>query len=305
MAAAPVMMPKVSEARNPQRALGDAIEVPNGAPKVDIAVFTYRYAYTPPLLGLYDMHLRARRDGIDSRFVPYGSALIEHARALAIADMRPDADAILFVDDDMVPPVERSVVKKLFDLRMPIVAPLFTVRSEPVSLTVKRYRRETDSLEAVEELTSAADGKILTGDLAVGLAFTMIRREALDVILDYYLSANDWLDDNRAMFDRLRVRAENREKERESLSAYRKAEWAKNRSNQLFDRSELPNRSKLGEDISFCRKAIKAGLQISLDCRLEMAPGHAGQHAFGIWDIGTPNNRAEFFKVLAQSTEFS
>lgn len=297
MATAPLLDPKVTEARK-VAVLGDSIPTPAGTPKVDIALFTYRYASVLPILGIYDMHLRARRDGIDSRLVPYGSALIDHARALAVAEMRADADAILFVDDDMVPPIERSVVKKLMDLNVDVVAPLFTTRAEPVTLTVKKYDRETDSLRAVSELSEAADNKILTGDLAVGMAFTLIRREALQKVVEYHISARDWLDDNRPMFDRLRVRAENRETERKRVEEKRRADWRRNRSNNLFDRAYTAAGEKLGEDIAFCRRLLRAGVHISLDCRLEMAVGHAGQHAFGVWDIGTPNNRHQFGQLF-------
>lgn len=276
-----------------------AISVDQSAPKVDIAIFTYRTAKTAVLFALHEMHMEARRDGIDTRLMMYGSSLIDLSRSRAIASMRQDAEAILFVDDDMIPPPGQHVVRELLAHGKDITAPLYTTREEPVRLVVRKYDLATDTLRAVDELSSAAEGKAIEGPLAVGLAFTLIRRRAIDAILDYHLSARDWLEENRRLFDRLHVRNERREEERRRVERLRRAAWEKDRTNGLFDRVKLDDGTYLGEDISFCRRALQCGMTVTLDCRLNLAVGHSGDYAFGVWDFNTVNNHRYYAALLS------
>lgn len=280
------------------------IEVPAGAKKVDVLLFTYRMAVVPPIIALTEMVHWARKAGIDAQMKMFGNALVHEARNQALAAIRPDVDYVLFVDDDMIPP-HKDAIKALVDLDCEVVAPLFTTRSEPVSLTVKKYDADTDTFRGIESLKEATDNKVLLGPFAVGLAFTLVRRDAIEKVIEYHLSAKDWMDDNRELFDRLHVRAEYREKERARIEEYRRFLYKDDGSADLFgfatargNAEKAHKNNRLGEDISFCRKLLRCGVQIALDCRLEMAPGHVGQYAFGIWDMGTPNNREEYFRAL-------
>ena len=284
-------------------ALPPLIEVAEGAPKVDVVLLTYRVAFVPPIIALNEMVNWARRDGIDAKLQLGGSAAVHEARNEALAKTREDADFVLFVDDDMIPPDPLHAVKRLVDLDVECVAPLFTTRSEPVSLTVKKYDAQTDTLKGIESLSGAVENTILFGPFCIGMAFTLLRRDAIAKVREYHLSAQDWMDDNRPLFDRLHVRAENREKERKRVEERRRALYARERLARLFDFPELENGARPGEDVSFCRKALRCGVKIALDCRLNMAPGHVGNHAFGIWDMGTPNNRKRFYDVLRGPSE--
>jgi len=273
------------------------IPTPPGAPVVDILLLTYRMAVTPPLLALRELELRARKSGIDAQIKMSGNALVEECRAQAAAARRENYDYLLFVDDDMLPGHPDSI-KHLIELDVPVVAPLFTTRSEPVSLTVKTWDKDKDTFKGIESLKETADGKILMGPFALGLAFTLVRRDAFERVVEYHLSGQDWLDENRALMDRLHVRAENRERERERIEKERRARYAENRMAYVFDRGLQATGVRLGEDIAFFRRLLRCGFDVALDCRLEMAPGHIGHYAFGIWDMGTPNNREEFYRAL-------
>ena len=273
------------------------IAVPEGAKKVDVLLFTYRLAPAAPLMSLVEMVHWARKDGIDAQMKMYGNALVHESRNEALANVRPDADYVLFLDDDMIPPNPHAI-KHLVDLDVECVAPLFTTRSEPVSLTVKVYDAATDTLRGIESLKEATDNKVLFGPFALGMAFTLVRRDALEKVTEYHLAAKDWMDDNRELFDRLHVRAENREKERREIETYRRNLYGESRSTRLFDFCVAKPHNYLGEDISFCRKMLRSGVQVALDCRLEMAPAHVGAYAFGIWDMGSPDNKEEFFTKL-------
>jgi hypothetical protein len=306
MAAAPVLVDppqvevvtrKAPPPPDPFTVPEDLIPVPSGSPKVDIMVCTYRYNVVAPIMAIREMELRARKSGIDARLKLFGNALVEDARAQAAAARREDYDYLLFVDDDMVPGYP-DAVKYLVDLDVPVVAPLFTTRSEPVSLTVKQWDAATDSFKGIESLKEAADDKILMGPFCLGLAFTLIRRDAFEKVVEYHLSGQDWLDENRKLLDRLHVRMENRERERRNIEIERRAQYAKDRVAYVFDRNLQPFGVRPGEDIAFGRRLLRCGIDVALDCRLEMAPGHVGTYAFGIWDMGTPNNREEFYRAL-------
>lgn len=273
------------------------IEVAEAAKKVDVLLFTYRMAVVQPIVALTEMVHWARRDGLDAQMKMFGNALVHESRNQALASIRPDVDYVLMVDDDMMPS-NKHVIRDLVALDCEVVAPLFTTRSEPVSLTVKRYDEATDTFKGIESLKEATDNKILMGPFAVGMAFTLIRRDAIEKVIEYHLSAKDWLDDNRKLFDRLHVKAEYREKERSEIEKYRRDLFAKDRAARLFDFAVAHPHNYLGEDISFCRKLLRCGVQIALDCRLNMAPGHVGTYAFGPWDFGSPNNQEMFYAAL-------
>lgn len=277
------------------------IEVAADAPKIDVMMLTYRVAVTPPIMAITEMVQWARKDGIDARLHMFGGALVNVVRDGALADARPGA-SVLFVDDDMTPPHPHAI-KSLVDLNVECVAPLFTNRSEPVSLTVKKWDEATDTLKSIESLKEATDNTILMGPFCVGMAFTLIQADAIEKVREYHLSARDWLDDNRLLLDRLHVRAELREKERQRREQARRDLFQRERLARLFDFTEMPDGTRLGEDIAFCRKMLKSGVKMALDCRLEMAPGHVGTYAFGIWDMATPNNRKEFYDVLRGARE--
>lgn len=105
----------------------------------------------------------------------------------------------------------------------------------------------------------------------------------MEKVLEYHLSGKDWLDENRALFDRLKVRAENREAERIALEGERRKKWAEKRWCTVFDRSQITRLDRLGEDFTFCRRLLKAGLEVTIDTGLFI--GHVGDYSYGPWDM--------------------
>lgn len=271
------------------------IIVPEGAPKVDVMVFSYRQAPVTPLLSLFTMATYSRVKGIDVRFGWYGNALIEHARNSALSARRPGAD-VLFCDDDML--CQPYALEWLRQMDAPIVAPLFTTRMEPVGITAKHWDEKTQKFRACEMIHDIALNKAVVGYYAVGMAFTLVKAETIDRVLEHHLSGEDWLEENRLMFDRLHVRKEYRETERNRLEEIRRKRHAEGKAVAVFDRWRTDDDMKLGEDITFGRKLISLGIKTVIDTREANFVGHVGEYPYGPWDIGTTNQPSEHFSNL-------
>lgn len=273
----------------------EAIPVPAGAPKVDILLFTYRSTPFIAHSAIYAMAIHSRLKGIDVTLTPYGSALIEDSRNMATAKIRRDADFVLYCDDDMLP--RPHCLEWLMKLDAPLAAPLFTTRSEPVVITLKEW----DAAEKVFKPVGFKDGfenKALKGNFAIGMALTLIRRDCLDTVREYVLSARDWMDEHRGMMDRLHVRSENREKERQRIEAIRREAWAADYTANIFRRERTDRDDSYGEDISFGRRLMGCGIESVVDTRENNYVGHLGDYAYGPWDFGSPNNLKDFAERL-------
>lgn len=273
----------------------ESIPVPAGAPKVDILLFTYRSTPFIAHSAIYAMAIHSRLKGIDATLTPYGSALIEDSRNMATAKIRPDADFVMHCDDDMLP--RPHCLDWLMKLDAPFAAPLFTTRSEPVSITLKEW----DATDKVFKAVGFKDGfqnKALKGTFAVGMALTLMRRDCLEAVREYVLSARDWMDEHHGLMDRLHVRLETREKERKRIEAIRREAFAANGTCNIFRRERTDRDDIYGEDISLGRRLIGCGIESVVDTREANYVGHLGDYAYGPWDFGSPNNLKDFSERL-------
>lgn len=207
----------------------------------------------------------------------YGNALIHQARNKALATVRPDAYAF-FLDDDMLP--EKDALMRLLADRQPVVSALCTTRMEPVEIAAKVYDQQTDQFAPLSRVKL---NKLLVGQFGVGAAFMLMDRPTVDALIEYYMTARDWLDEHQPMFHRLHVRAERREAERVRRSDFRRARWLTEKQLRVFDYMDTDAELQLGEDITLCRKLIKLGIPVALDTSVQV--GHLGERPYGIWDV--------------------
>jgi glycosyltransferase involved in cell wall biosynthesis len=243
-----------------------------------VLVFSYRNAPTTAMLGLFRFLKHSKEAGIDVRPMFHGNALIHRSRNTSLAAVRPDADFALMVDDDMMP--EPDVLVKLLARDVPVVSAFCTTRVPPVQIAAKRYDEASDQFVP---LAALRPDTLVSGPYAVGGAFLLLRRDAIDALKEYYLSANDWLVENRRLFDRLHVRAENREKERARKETIRRANWAREKYLQVFDYPTTENELQLGEDIALSRKLLGLNIPVAIDTAVQVA--HLGEYPFGPWDL--------------------
>lgn len=71
-----------------------------------------------------------------------GASLPDVSRNMLVQHSRPDADAYLWIDDDMNVPPDGLV--RLIAHNKPVAAGLFTTRTEPVDYTHREYNPERD-----------------------------------------------------------------------------------------------------------------------------------------------------------------
>lgn len=242
-------------------------------------MFSYRSAPTSAQIALRGMIDRTRAAGHDVRDVMYGNALIHRSRNTAIAKLRPDAEYVLLVDDDMVP--AGNALLALMQHNLPVVSAACTTRVPPVEIAAKVYDAASDQFVPLDALRPNA---VLTGQFAVGAAFVLFQASVLAQLAEYYLSARDWLDESARLLNRLHVRTENREKERARKEEIRRAHFARERIIRVFDFPVNDGELQLGEDICVARKLIALGVPVALDTRVMV--GHIGEYPYGVWDLG-------------------
>ena len=132
-------------------------------------------------------------------------------------------------------------------------------------------------------LSAVKMNKLLVGQFAVGAACLLIDPPTIAALLEYNLTARDWVDENRRVFERMHVRSGMIELERARKEGLRRERWKDHRFCRVFDYGILDNELELGEDVSFSRKLIRLGIDSALDTGTVVA--HVGERPFGIWDV--------------------
>lgn len=214
-----------------------------------------------------------------------GNALVHRVRNLSLKTLRPDTDYVLFCDDDMCP--EQDALLKLLEHRVPVASALCTTRNEwPPRLAVKVYDQESRGFFQIEEVRP---GAIIKGAFGVGAAFVLVQRSILDRLIDFHLEAVDWLELNRPLFDRLHVRAENRDKERRRISALRKEHYQREQYLKVFAFSTQDNELERGEDVHFSLLLRFLGVPILIDSNVIV--GHIGSFPYSPYLMNVYNWR--------------
>jgi len=214
---------------------------------------------------------------VDLKQWNYGNALIHRARNAALAKARSDADYVAFVDDDMMP--HPDALLRLVKHQVPVVSALCTTKVPPVEIAAKVYHRESDQFVPFERVRL---DRLLSGDFAIGAAFLVINRPTIDLLMEHYLSAGDWREDNRRTFDRLHVRSAERASEQKRRAEIRRANFARERYLNVFGFALGENEMEMGEDISFSRRLMQLKVPVAIDTAVQV--GHVGEYPYSIWD---------------------
>lgn len=249
--------------------------------KIQTFVPTYRNTDTMCLQYIEQAIAKAVTDGGHTiAKYTHAGALVDVSRNNCIARyVRPDSDFVLFIDDDMKP--EPDAINKIVALNRPIVSALMTTRMEPVSLALKKWNGENPGFSNWDDYPPTS---IIEGEYAVGAAFLCIRMDALSTIVAYYLDAWDWMDWNRLMFDRLKVRSEYRQAERVRRSDLRRKNLKERGELRVFE-TEVHDGSekRLGEDLVFSWKAIQCKIPITVDPSIRVT--HTGSRDYSVEDF--------------------
>ena len=120
--------------------------------------------------------------------------------------------------------------------------------------------------------------------------FLLLSRETIEQLKEYYLSARDWLEANRRCFDRMHVRAENREKERAHKAEIRRANWDREKYLLVFDYPVGENELQFGEDVGMCWHLMQLGIPVLIDTGVIV--GHLGEYPYGPWDVRDEDEEA-------------
>ena len=218
----------------------------------------------------------------------HASAMVDVARNKCLIHVSDQCDFVLWIDDDMKP--EPDAISKIVALNRPFASALCTTRTEPVQLALKHWHRDREEFSNWEDY---APTRLIEGDYGVGAAFLCVRRDALREIVGYHLHAQDWLDWNRKMLDRLHVRAEYREKERARKEALRRKNYEQKGELRVFE-TEVHDGSekRLGEDLIFCWRALQLGIPVSVDPTIRV--GHTGHRDFYLEDYQPPKHFEKF-----------
>lgn len=231
------------------------------------------------------MALHSANEGVDvSKPDLHATSLPAHSRNQALSQIRDDADYVLWCDDDMHP--EKDALLMLLEHDADAVSALCTTRDYmPVQIAAYAYQESTDTfcpLGAYDgadlEHTFKPGVRVIKSKFGVGGAFLLVRKRLIDEAIEFHLSARDWEELHRAQFGRLKVRAENRERERQRIEAARRKMYDKGEI-YLFQHPFDPTYRVRGEDIHFSWLLLKLGYEIWIDTKPEVL--HMGSFGYG------------------------
>lgn len=248
---------------------------------VDLIVPTYRHVKSDAFHAINGMVNHSREQGHDVVMPEvYNNAYPHWARNDGLARIRKNCEAVLFCDDDMLP--QRDALCNLIAHNLPVVSALCTTRTPPVVLTVRSYDEDTGLFHRIDEVE---EGCVMVGKIGCGAAFLLVKRKILEAVRDFWLTANDWVADNRGLFTRLGVAAATIEQERARIEkercAFIRADGGKA---VIFDLFSLPNGFQVGEDLGFCRRVIQLGHKVGCDTTVQVA--HIGDYPYGPHNLG-------------------
>lgn len=254
---------------------------------VDLIVPSYRHINSNCFQALVGMVNYSREHGHDAVFSEiYNNGYPHWARNDGLARIRPDCEAVLFCDDDMVP--ETDALVRLIDDDQPIVSGLCTSRGFPVKLCISAYDEKEDLFHHIEHVD---EGALMIGKLGAGAAFMLVRREVIEAVTVQWLGAHDWLADNKAMFDRMNVSKFRRGEERERIAKLR-AEFRDSGEPRsvptVFNLHDHESGRQMGEDVGFCRRCLQLGYKVAVDTTVQV--GHVGDFPFHPMHLGVKSN---------------
>jgi len=221
-------------------------------------------------------------------------ALIHVARNAALSRIRPDATHVLMMDDDMV--AEDDAIVRLLENDEPVVSALTTNRIPPIHLIPQVW---DGSLERYLPMESVNLKRPVTGNFAVGGAFLLLRRDAIDALVNDYLTAGDWMREQHRMFDRMAVKRDHREREQRRRAEKRQFRYNLFKELRIFNFPVDDDEAELSEDFALSDKIRALGFKTTIDGTVRI--GHMGEYPFGVWDIFY---REELQKLIREDCDY-
>lgn len=246
--------------------------------KLDVLICRYRNMdgdCLPLILRCIDACNNA---GIETNYAFYGNAML-HAARNDVLSGASEADRIMFIDDDMFP-LEADAILRLIELNAPVATALCTTRNHPVELALKIWDEKREVWLQAEQ--NRVMDRPVTGKYGIGAAWMMMTQEARQTLIDHYLSANDWLMDNRRSLDRMHVRNEYRDKERAEKSRKRREKYEAYGYIRVFGHFVDETEEESGEDIGFSRRLMQCGIDVTVDPSIVV--GHMGKYPYSTND---------------------
>ena len=219
----------------------------------------------------------------------FGSAMITRARNLSLQRIRPDSDYVLFVDDDMAP--APGALTRLISHNKPVVSALCTTRSFPPQIAAKAYDKENDQGAVIAHLDHDI---LIDGPWLPGFAFLLLKTSIVNEVKEFVLSGQDWISMNRRELDRLHVRGDQREKERQRIEEVRRALYERENYVPVF---QMPlhdgGQYDVAEDVYFSLLLHQMGVKVWLDTGCYV--GHIGEFPYSPMQLGMKSvNEVQF-----------
>lgn len=255
--------------------------------KIDLILPSYRHVNSDCFNAVVALVNYTNARGHDVQLTEiYNNSYPHWARNDGLVRIRGDCEAVLFCDDDMAP--LRDSLVRLIASDLPVISGLCTSRGFPVKLCITAYDEKEDLFHQIEYVD---EDRVMGGKLGAGAAFLLVKREVIEAVKQQWLEAQDWLEDNRASLDRMRVSAFQREQERQRIANLR-AEWLATDQRAvpvLFNLHDHETGRQLGEDVGFCRRAIQLGYPIAIDTTVQVS--HVGDFPFHPMHLGIKRNK--------------
>lgn len=219
------------------------------------------------------------------------SGVVHWTRNDSLKRVRPNADYVLFCDDDMVP--EPGSAQVLIEHELPVVSALTTTRAYPVKLTIKAFNRERNQFVPID---AVKPGALLKGDFGIGFGFVVVQNSVLKKLKHEWLEARDWLRRNVELFQFTKADPDLVGEYQKRLSEERKGKFKRSHgTTRVFEFLEAGDGEEEGEDLGFCRKCLDIGIPIAVDAAVQV--GHLGEFPFGPWNLGHEGPKDENLAV--------
>ena len=206
----------------------------------------------------------------------FASALLCHARNMSLRRVRPDADFVLFIDDDMIP-VQAAIVQ-LVERDVDAVSALCTTRSMPVRIAGRLWR--DGDIIALESLGHG----LIEGPFALGFGCVLVKGQALRDVQEMVSGAKDWLAINRGLFERIGAEPFKVMAEAELIAKQRYARRKKEGWLPVFQTGTDASGKPVGEDQWFSRLLHLAGRKTFIDSSVLV--GHMGEFPYSPVQLG-------------------
>lgn len=263
----------------------------------EILVSAYRVTDPQCMREIMAAVSECNRAGWQVQFDTYGSSLLHQARNKAMAQV--ESEFAVFIDDDMVP--ERKAIVKLLELNAPVASAVCTTRGFPVKLCVRHFNQAENAFHMMDQVPW---DRTISGPFGVGAAFLAVRRDVIEKLTEHYLTAQDWVLDNRLVHDRMCVRADRIERERKRKEERRRSFFDKDKYARVFSYPIQDDELECGEDIGFSMRLMQLGIQVTIDPTIRV--GHKGDYVYSTSDYSpdcTVRHKRKVEAVDAEAAE--